>query len=383
MQPTINPHTPGRPPSDPELTALSDFVKRSARIFLDYSDETFERSLSEPANQSEIRSYLADQHSFLLFVAFDPSNQTAQNKLSFSTALERVDSDYKSVILYFKKSEIVLDKILKESAYLKTRFNILNLGKITSEFNLFKVFHECIKNALIPMFNNVKTALNRQEDQSEAALKAQNQVMLNNIFKKFSDLEATFGQKIQTSLVPKIELVFDEKIEAACREAAARGVEPSPDMLPKALLDSKDYINSLSELNNKWVNEIELLANYGGEQKIDSVSNEVNFWNSLYENLVDLSRQAQRPEVKLTIQVLQLRKKVNIMNIESMKVLDNKIAQVDKLSKIMNNLPFNQILLSNDHREIHNEIATLFTQIRKLLELGDYSDNRLKHSSRS
>ena len=64
------------------------------------------------------------------------------------------------------------------------------MGKITSEFNIFKMFYETISNGMIPLFNNFKSVLNSGDDQQNFKTKTDLN-FVNNIYKKFTDLEMT------------------------------------------------------------------------------------------------------------------------------------------------------------------------------------------------
>ena len=77
-------------------------------------------------------------------------------KIVLEVDIEKLKIFNSKVLMYVKKEEIKMDKIQSNPKYLRHVFDILNMGFINSEFNLFRTFHDCIKNALIPIFVNLK-----------------------------------------------------------------------------------------------------------------------------------------------------------------------------------------------------------------------------------
>ena len=365
----------------PEFKIYKDFVRRSVKVMLDVSDEEFVAGVNSEFNDLNLRTFLVDNSKFILVVNKVVNVDLNENKIGFYLGLDELEQSKGEAIVFYKKADMDIGKLQIQRNYLKSILNILNLGPISEDYNIFQVFHDCIKNAFIPIFKNIKNSLSSTDDGSEGFQKMQaDQMFVNSIYKKFADLEVTIYQKIRRSAVPKVELAFDSDIEKIVKECHDRNEMVNADQVPKRLLDNDEFVENLSENVQKWMTQAQMLANFGNDNKVESVNNEINFWINFHENLWDVSKQLKKEEVNLTVDILRNKKKINMMtSIETDLNLPTKISNAEQIAKIMKSFPVNQLMTSNNFKEITTEILNVFGQVKKLIELNFYSNLRLKN----
>jgi dynein heavy chain 1 len=370
--------------SHPGLGKVKEYVKKAAQTFLSVPDDVFDAQINKPDQLAHLCIFLADTSSGYLVISYNPEPTKDEPKMVLGTALDPLDREAGSAIVLFKSSEIDMDSV-GTKGYLKSRFNLLNLGTLGAStrpnLKVFNVFHECVKNGFIPMFNSLKGSLQAKEEKQESAQKAQlDPAFINAIYKKFTDLEMTIQQKVRNSEVPKIELAFNKELSEICRQAAERGEFPKLEDVPERLLNDREFINNLGEDFNRWPQQISALENFGNDNVINSINGEINYWISMYDNLQDVCNQLRKPEVQLTVEILKHKRRyTGISNLEVSLGLQEKLKSIDRVTKIMRNLPYNQIMLPRDYNEITNEIIALFTNVRKLADVQIYSQTRIKN----
>ena len=361
----------------PEYKMFKDYIKRAGQVFLDYTDEEFLTALQNEEIDRKIQIFFSNPQEMILLVCKYEDENAELAQITCHLSIDKLTLKSGEVIAFFKKKDIEIKKIQSERSYLKTILNVLSIGEITKEFDILQVFHECLKNGIIPLFQNLKSkqATDNQDIQKQQA----DNLHVVNLYKRFNDLEVTIQQKIRHSEVPEVEFYYDEEIEKICRKCESLNKKPSLDDVPDNLKTDDTFVENLSENLTKWKSQTRILINYGQDHKVSTVSNEINFWINFHETLVDVSKELNRDEVKLTIEMLKFRKKVHSMDIETDLDLKQNILNSEKISKIMKNLTFNQILASSHFKEIHGEIQNVFSQIRKLVDLMYYPTSRLRN----
>ena len=86
---------------------------------------------------------------------------------------------------------------------------------------------------------------------------------------------------------------------------------------------------------------------------------EVSFWLSFVKSLEDLEKQLERPEVKLSLEILKYAKKQHeVVNKEEFK---NMKKNADIIEKIMSDLNFNQVLISLKKDENNIDFKDFFS----------------------
>lgn len=365
----------------PDFRSVKEYLRRTANAFLDFPENLYDSELAKPEVLSNLIRFLSDNQTTFLLINYDSETKPETPTLMIDNSLEGINIKAGRVVIFFKTCEIEMDKISTEKGYLKSCFNVLNLGKISENFTIFNTFHECIKNGFMPLFNNLRGYLQGSEEKTEQALKLQiDPAFVSSVYKKFTDLEMAIQQKVSSSEVPKVELPFEKEIIEVCRKAKERGDIPKLEDVPADLLNNKDWINTLSENLNLWSHKITSLENFGNDNIISSIKGEISYWISMYENLQDVTNQLKHPEVQLTLEILKSKKRYQgLTNLDVQFNLPEKLKTIDRVSKIMRNLPYNHMMLSSDHNEMAQEFPTLFAAIRNLAEIQQYPLTRIKN----
>ena len=67
-------------------------------------------------------------------------------------------------VLFFKTTELDTEKLSKNAGYFDKALNMYSLGEVGAGFNIFQTLNGCIKNAFMPLFTNVMSVANVNED---------------------------------------------------------------------------------------------------------------------------------------------------------------------------------------------------------------------------
>lgn len=75
--------------------------------------------------------------------------------------MKEVEGD---AVLFFKTTELDNKQVCENSDYFDKAINMYSLGEVGAGFNIFQKLNGCIKNAFMPLFTNVMSVANVNED---------------------------------------------------------------------------------------------------------------------------------------------------------------------------------------------------------------------------
>ena len=78
--------------------------------------------------------------------------------------------------------------------------------------------------------------------------------------KKFAELELGLMHLQQNVEIPALNLPLHEVVQAALKEAEAKGIKPSVELIPSAVLDSSAFTNSIQNTVNGWIRSIQTIT---------------------------------------------------------------------------------------------------------------------------
>ena len=367
----------------PEYKMFKDYVLRTGQVFLDLTHEEFLMTMSSTDIDDVMRHFFVNPTEFLFFICKNKEEKKDIATITCHLDVEKLSIKSGEVIAFFKKKDIDSNKIQTQRGYLKRILNMLSIGKITKDFDILQVFHQCIKNGIIPLFQNLKAKSLFGTDvfdmDPNQKIHNMDNNFISNLNKKFNDLEATIQQQIRPSEINQIEFFYDEEIEKICKECAKKMKKPSLDDIPEKLRKDDDFIENLSENLTKWKSQTRILLNSAKNHKVTSVINEINFWINFHKCILYIDEEFKKPEIKLTEEMLRYRRKISKINIADSLELKSNIEKSKKIADVMKSITFNQIIASNHIKEIHGEIQNIFIQIKKLVDLTYYETSRLRN----
>lgn len=92
-------------------------------------------------------------------------------------------------------------------------------------------------------------------------------------------------------------------------------------------------MENLSEKRLKWLSQTNILMTQGRENKINSSLDEISFWANFVKSLKDLEKKLEKPEIKLTLEILKFAKKqYEIVNKDEFEAL---LSNAENIYKIM------------------------------------------------
>ena len=127
---------------------------------------------------------------------------------------------------------------------------------------------------------------------------------------------------------------------------------------------------------NRWKKQINALVLKSYETKFNSVLNEIKFYNDLYAELQNVDQQMSKPELRLTIELIQHKKK-KISSEKLFKELSvrENMSEIEKIKNIMNEIPIAMLKNLSTFQEIKDVITNIFQVLKKLHNL-EYSNEK-------
>ena len=126
----------------------------------------------------------------------------------------------------------------------------------------------------------------------------------------------------------------------------------------------------------RWNKQISALSLKSHETKFNSVSNEIKFYNDLHAELLNVDTQLQKPEIRLTLELIShFQKKMTAQKIFKDLSVKDKLVEIERTKNIMNEIPIDQLDKLQTFQEIKEVISNIFLVLKKLLNL-EYSNEK-------
>ncbi|KAJ5607421.1 hypothetical protein N7537_004040 [Penicillium hordei] len=189
--------------------------------------------------------------------------------------------------------------------------------------------------------------------------------------KKFADLELGMWRS------PALNLPLHEVVQAALADAEARGIKPSVELIPSAVLESSAFTNSIQNVVNGWIRSIQTITKMTRDPNSDSASPEVNFWLSLEAALEGIDAQLQSEGVKLTMDILRHAKRYQpTLSFVADTGLKEATELVQKYNQLMRDFPLDELLSATSLQKVQESLNLIFTHLNKKLKICPYPIKR-------
>ena len=116
--------------------------------------------------------------------------------------------------------------------HVSKQLQLLNLGYIGEDFNIFELAATYVEYSLLPLFNSYKATKSTQSDKSGSTSAG-----FENIQKNLAQLKVHLVQCQQNIIVPEIELIHDPEIRAKSEECKALKRDMTTDDFENSLKD--------------------------------------------------------------------------------------------------------------------------------------------------
>ena len=114
--------------SRPESATILEFTKNTARVFLNFTPEQFNRSMEDTTFINNLLEYFYNEKTRLLFASCKTASTNEGKVVEFFNRVKDVEIDNNHVVLFYKKTDILVSKILSQRNYLKSTISVINFG---------------------------------------------------------------------------------------------------------------------------------------------------------------------------------------------------------------------------------------------------------------
>ncbi|EEP80390.1 dynein heavy chain [Uncinocarpus reesii 1704] len=165
----------------------------------------------------------------------------------------------------------------------------------------YEVLHSLVHLGLAPYFE----AYTRGQDGAKTRGDSDAKTGVPGAKKKIAELELSLLHLQQNIEIPVLNLPMHEIVQTALDEAQSRGVKPSVDLVPSAVLDNHLVINSIQSTVNGWIKSIQSITKMSRDPESGSAAQEINFWLDMETALEGIEAQLQADGVQLTMDILR------------------------------------------------------------------------------
>ncbi|KAJ5817741.1 Dynein heavy chain domain-2 [Penicillium robsamsonii] len=195
--------------------------------------------------------------------------------------------------------------------------------------------------------------------------------------KRFADLELGLMHLQQNVEIPALNLPLHEVVQAALKDAEARGIKPSVELIPSTVLESSAFTNSIQNVVNGWIRSIQTITKMSRDPDSESASPEVNFWLSLEAALEGIDAQLQSEGVLLTMNILRHAKRYQpTLSFTADTGLKEATELVQKYNQLMRDFPLDELLSATSLQKVQESLNLIFTHLNKKLKICPYPIKR-------
>ncbi|OAG20310.1 hypothetical protein CC77DRAFT_1020822 [Alternaria alternata] len=195
--------------------------------------------------------------------------------------------------------------------------------------------------------------------------------------KKIAELAVSLGNLEQNVEIPELLLPLHPLIQSALDDASQRGVKPSPELIPAAIVQDSSFLNGLQSTVNGWIKSIQTITKTSRDVSTGTAAQEINFWISMESRLQDIETQLGSPGVRLTLDVLKNAKRFQAtVSFSADTGLKESTDLVQKYNQLMREFPLDQLLSSTSLQAVQEAIQSIFSHMNKKLRICPYPVRR-------
>ncbi|GME34113.1 ATPase AAA+ type core [Neofusicoccum parvum] len=195
--------------------------------------------------------------------------------------------------------------------------------------------------------------------------------------KRIAELELSLLQLQQNTEIPELLLAQPDVIQNALEEAQARGVKPTIDLIPAALLDDSKFLNNLQNIVNGWIRSIQTITKTNRDPASGTANQEINFWLNMESALAGIEQQLRSDGVSLTMDVLRHAKRFQAtVSFSTDTGLKETMETVQKYNLLMRDFPLDELLSATSLEKVQDSINLIFGHLNKKLRASPYPIKR-------
>jgi dynein heavy chain 1 len=240
------------------------------------------------------------------------------------------------------------------------QLQLLNLGYIGEDFNLFELAATYVEYSLLPLFNSYKASKAGQSDKSSSTSAG-----FEGIQKNLAQLKVHLVHCQRNVAVPEIELIHDAEIRAKGDECKAAGRELTPDDFEGRLQD-RTFVERLEKTVRGWIRDIRRVTQLTHEPGQGPALQEINFWLSMERSLAPID--AQLKQSKLLAVTLELLRRAQKHQLAQQFGLDTelgpRLATARGYNRLLRDFPINQLLGATTPEQAREAIGAIFAALR-------------------
>ncbi|KAJ5098437.1 hypothetical protein N7532_005438 [Penicillium argentinense] len=187
----------------------------------------------------------------------------------------------------------------------------------------------------------------------------------------------TRNQETITGAKPRADTEAKTVVQSALKEAEAKDVKPSVELIPASVLDSSAFTNSIQNTVNGWIRSIQTITKMTRDPDGESAAPEVNFWLSMESALEGIEGQLQSDGVRLTMDILRHAKRYQpTLSFQADTGLKDASELVQKYNQLMRDFPLDELLSATSLQKVQESLGLIFTHLNKKLKICPYPIKR-------
>lgn len=354
------------------LEAFNKYLTRTTEVFLDVEETDMTTILAETKTQDNLTKFLTDSQQHLLIISAMNTENEQQTEVRFCVDLELLKLEGQAVAFVKKVGSV---QSSEKAIKFKKIFHVLNLGELSEDFNPYDLTHVCIKNAFVPIFNRLKR-INPSTEKINSKITLDSRV-ISQIQKKLSDLDITLIQNNKMIEIPEVKFQYNPEITEFVEKCKASGEQPAVENFPAENLDDIQFVSQLTNSVTKWHQMLINLLNQVEKFEFDSVLDEIQFYNNYLQALESVEKQIESPETDLTKKILKDKKRYHsVASFENDVNFKTHITDVKAIADFMKGIPINDLLASNDMKDVRKSLDEIWLHFQKLTNLMAYSHKK-------
>lgn len=302
----------------------------------------------------------------------------ASHHYTYTVSTELIASPHCAAFVVFLKRPIPIDPSipLSEQVTISTLPGfLLSNGTSSQDGAPFDFIHSHIQIALEPYFDSYNKTKSQRNPKELYGSKGDgdSRTGISAAKKKMAELALAMQHLSDNADIPDLLLTPHPQITLALQEADARGVKPSPDLIPAITVQDSAFLNQLQGTVNGWIKSIQNITKTTRDVSTGSAQQEINFWISMEARLHDIETQLSGAGVRLTLDVLKNAKRFQAtVSFSADTGLKETTDLVQKYNSLMREFPLDQLHTSTSLAAVNDAINQIFNHLNKKLRICPY-----------
>lgn len=265
-----------------------------------------------------------------------------QDSWLISSSLEEVKEPLSTIVL------VKDNGTLTDSSCLDTQLQVVNLPNIGSSFETLR----SLVSLGVGSYFDAITNDNKTD-------------FVSSTRKKINELALSLRNLEQSIHTPDLSITLHPILKEAIKNGA--NLENYIEIIPETTLLDPAFLNSLQNIVNNWVKEIQEITKLQRDVPHDSAFDEINYWTSMEVSLTSIQNQVGSVGVQLTLEVLKYAKRYHAtVSFLSDIGIQDVIAQTADYNKLMKDLPLNELLAAESIGKMEEAIVLVMNHLKRI-----------------